>query len=250
MSAGLRLLGFGALLAAAAPPAFPWPAPLVEALGRDARRVVPRSLRLLLAEREQAILAEAGRLPPGIGHALSADLAAGRLAPETVRALDGLAAEAVTLLRQRQVSQGIVKLGALLRIPAELADPVLTVGASGWPPGVEAEYYAFVKANLSKMPVVLEDRAALGLARARLPDYWQRVLDRSREQSPVIRTELFVGGRLVDHRTLDYRSPVFGVASLSYSRAVTAIAATWLAAWREAHGDLTRLPRPGEVRPR
>jgi len=27
---------------------------------------------------------------------------------------------------------------------------------------------------------------------------------------------------------------VFGVASLSYSRAVTAIAATWLAVWREA----------------
>jgi hypothetical protein len=53
----------------------------------------------------------------------------------------------------------------------------------------------------------------------------------------------------VDHRTLDYRSPVFGVGSLAYSRAVTAIAATWLAVWREAQGDLTRMPAPREVRP-
>ena len=54
---------------------------------------------------------------------------------------------------------------------------------------------------------------------------------------------------MVDHRTLDYRSPVFGVASLSYSRAVTAIAATWLAVWREARGDLTRIPSPATVTP-
>jgi hypothetical protein len=53
---------------------------------------------------------------------------------------------------------------------------------------------------------------------------------------------------VVDHRTIDYRSPVFGVASLSYSRAVTAIAATWLALWRDSRGDLTRIRQPTMVR--
>jgi hypothetical protein len=38
------------------------------------------------------------------------------------------------------------------------------------------------------------------------------------------------------------------VASLSYSRAVTAIAATWLALWRESRGDLTRIRMPLVVR--
>jgi hypothetical protein len=66
----------------------------------------------------------------------------------------------------------------------------------------------------------------------------------------VIGAELFTNGRVVDHRRIDYRSPVFGVASLSYSRAVTAIAATWLAVWREARGDLTRTPRALEIHPR
>ena len=53
----------------------------------------------------------------------------------------------------------------------------------------------------------------------------------------------------MDHRSIDYRSPVFAVASLSYSRAVNGIAATWLAVWREAHGDTTRMPKAREVEP-
>jgi hypothetical protein len=55
---------------------------------------------------------------------------------------------------------------------------------------------------------------------------------------------------VVDHRTIDFRSPVFGVASLAYSRAVTGIAATWLALWREARGDVTRRRPPSTVAPR
>jgi hypothetical protein len=167
-----------------------------------------------------------------------------------VAALEQHAQEAVDLLKQRRVTDGIVRLGALLRIPADLADPVLSVGAAGYPAGVVREYYAFLEVNLSKIPVVRGDPRELTLRPADLPSYWQGVLDRSRSDSPVIGTELFVRGRLVDHRTVDYRSPVYGVASLAYSRAVNAIAATWLAVWREARGDLTRQPSPSMVVPR
>ena len=144
----------------------------------------------------------------------------------------------------------MVRLGALLRVPADLSDPVLTGGPEGYPAGVTREYYAFVSGSLDKIPVVLDDPAALKLHRRDLPRYWNGLMGRSRTQSDVIRTELFRSGRLVDHRTIDYRSPVFGVASLSYSRAVNAIAATWLAVWREARGDVTRTPSPLPVHPR
>jgi ribosome modulation factor len=123
------------------------------------------------------------------------------------------------------------------------------VGPEGYPAGVTREYYAFVEGYLAKIPVVLDDPAALKLERKALPGYWQGLLARSREQSPVIRTEMVRGGRLVSHKSLDYRSPVYAVASLSYSRAVNGIAATWLAVWREAHGDTTRLPKAREVLP-
>ena len=239
-----------ALAAGLASEAGAWPAPLMESLQRDARRLVPRSLARLMAEREKQILEEAQRFPPELGQALAVDLQAGTLQPGTVAALEGRTTEAVEMLRAQRVSEGIVKLGALLRIPADLSDPVLSAGAEGYPSGVVREYYAFVAGSLDKIPVVLDDASALRLPRRGLPAYWQSILGRSRSQSGVIRTELFQNGRVVDHRTIDYRSPVFGVGSLSYSRAVTAIAATWLALWREANGDLTRIPAARDVSPR
>lgn len=240
-----------ALLALSAPRlAHSWPASIVESLARDARRLVPRSLAQLMADREKEILEAARAMPPELGQALVRDFNDGALRPATVSALEGQAAEALESFRQRRVTEGVVRLGALLRVPADLSDPVLTGGPAGYPAGVTREYYAFVAGSLDKIPVVLDDPAALKLHRRELPKYWNGLMGRSRTQSDVIRTELFRSGRLVDHRTIDYRSPVFGVASLSYSRAVNAIAATWLAVWREARGDVTRAPSPQAVRPR
>ena len=249
MMRALRTLMAASVAASLASEAGAWPAALMQSLGRDARRLVPRSLARLMAEREPQIIEEAQRFPPELAQALAADLAAGVLRPATVAALEGRASEAVELFQEQRVSEGIIKLGALLRIPADLSDPVLSAGNEGYPSGVVREYYAFVAGSLDKIPVVLDDAAALRLPSRGLPAYWQSILGRSRSQSAVIRTELFQNGRVVDHRTIDYRSPVFGVGSLSYSRAVTAIAATWLALWREANGDLTRIPATREVRP-
>jgi hypothetical protein len=221
----------------------------MEALSRDARRLIPRTLASLMAEREKEIFEEARAFPPELGQALGADLISGQLQPGTVLALDARTAEAVQLFRDRKVSEGVIRLGALLRIPADLSDPVLSAGVEGYPAGVTREYYAFIETNLDKIPVVLDSQTALKLQRKGLGVYWQALLGRSRIDSPVIRTELFQRGRLVDHRTIDFRSPVFGVGSLSYSRAVTAIAATWLAVWREARGDVTRIPKPTSVKP-
>jgi hypothetical protein len=220
------------------------------ALSRDARRLLPRSLSRLLGEREPQIRLEIGRFPPDIVRALAADIPSGRLQPDTLAALDYETARVVELLQEGRVSEGLVRLGGLLRVPADLADPVLVGVPGGWPPGVPREYYALFDANLEKTPVVLEDAEALEVGRAELPDLWQSILDRSRPQAAVIRTELFREGRVVDHRRLDFRSPAWAVASLSYSRAVTGIAATWLAVWREARGDTTGMRRPREVVPR
>ena len=226
-----------------------WPSEIMQSLARDARRLVPLSLARLMAEREQEIFEAARAFPPELSQALAADLSAGALRPETLARLDAHAKEAANLLREQRVSEGVVKLGALLRIPADLSDPVLSAGPEGYPLGVTREYYTFVTGSLDKIPIVVDDASALKLDRRRLGGYWQGVLGRSRIDSPVIRTELWKNGRLVSHRAIDYRNPVFGVASLSYSRAVTAIAATWLAVWREARGDLTRQPKPQVVRP-
>jgi hypothetical protein len=220
------------------------------ALGRDARRLLPRSLSRLLGEREGQIRNELHRFPSDIAFLLAADIPAGQLRPETLAALDDETSRVIQLLREGQVSLGLVRLGSLLRVPADLADPILSGGGEGWPSGVPREYYALLHANLDKMPVVRDETTSLELTRDQLPELWQSLLDRSRPQASVIQAELFRNGRVVDHRRLDYRSPAWAVASISYSRAVTGIAATWLAVWRDARGDTTKMGRPRRISPR
>ena len=245
----MRRLALALALLLAAEPALAWSPALTTALMRDARRLVPRSLATLIGERELEIAEELRRFPPEAGVALAADLEAGRLQPETLAAFEAQAQAALDSLRKQRVSEGVVRLGALLRVPADVSDPALVAGPEGFPAGVTQSYYSFVEANLTKIPVVLDDPAALRLERGALGAYWQRLLAKSRSQSPIVRDELFKSGRVVDPRSLDWRSPAFGVASLSYSRAVVAIAATWLSVWREAKGDLTRMPQAREVAP-
>jgi hypothetical protein len=245
-----RALLAAGLLVAAPQLAAAWPAETMTALVRDARKLLPRSLSRLLGEREPAVLDELKRFPPDVSLALARDLPTGQLRPETLAALEAQAARVLELLKEGRVSEGLVRLGGLLRIPADLSDPVLAVGPEGWPPGVTREYYALFAANLDRMPVVLDDPETLKVGRKELPALWQSLLDRSRQQAPVIRAELFRDGRVVDHRRLDYRSPAWAVSSLAYSRAVTATAATWLAVWREARGDTTKTPRARVVEPK
>ena len=180
---------------------------------------------------------------------MARDLGSGELRQSTLAALELRLTKPIELIQERRVSEGLVQMGALLRVPADLADPVLCVGSTGYAPGVARAYYAFVERSLERIPVVLEDRASLKLERRELGPYWQQLLEQSRSQSRIIGIELFRSGRLVDQRKLDHRNPVFGVASLSYSRAVNGIAATWLSIWREVRGDLTRGPRVREVVP-
>jgi hypothetical protein len=226
-----------------------WPTPINEAIARDARRLLPRGLAAALAHREEQVRSEMGRLPEGVSRGLAADLLTGHLAPETLAATEPLIDEVLKLFKTRQVGDGLVRLGGLARVPIDLSDAG-SASDESLPPRVREEYYLFVQANLDKVPVVLSDPHALDLARTDLPAYWQRLLDDSHREAAVIRSEMLRDGRVVDHRAIDYRSPVFAVAALSYSRAVTAVAGTWLAVWREAHGDLSARPRPTEITPR
>jgi hypothetical protein len=226
-----------------------WTPQLAEAISRDARRLIPKTLAILMGQREPQIRQEWDRFPPELTAAMARDLQTGALSAGTLALLDAYAAEPVRLLKEQQISEGVIRLAGLLRIPAELADPVLTGAQPPFAPGLTREYYAFIDASMSKLPVTLDDPAALKLPRRELQRYWANLAERSRPQADVLRFELFQGGRVVDHRKIDFRNPVFAVAQISYSRAVTAVAATWSALWREAHGDTTRMRGPRELTP-
>ena len=243
-----RHLSVGLALVLLAAPALAWPPDLEQQLYRDALRLLPRSLAVLLNDRELAVLAAARESTPEMT-GWQGELSSGHIRPETVGVVEAQFKDAATLMYKRQLSAGLVRMGATFRVAADVSDPVLCAGASTFPPGVISEYYAFVAKNIDKIPVVLNDDRALKMGTQELPAYWHALLTRSREDAPFITTELFQNGRLVRHYTLDYRSPVFGVGSLAYSRAVNSVAATWLAGWRSVRGDLTRMRQPRIVEP-
>ena len=153
------------LLIANVPEAAAWPAETMGPISRDARKLLPRSLSRLLGERESFVLDEAARFPADLSLAVARDLPTGSLRPETIQMLVAHTDGAYRLLKEGQVSEGLVRLGGLLRIPTDLSDPVLAVGPEGWPSGLTREYYALFNANLAKMPVVLDDESALKLSR-------------------------------------------------------------------------------------
>ena len=227
-----------------------WPSDAMTAISRDACRLLPGSLARLLTAREREVQLAAARLAPDLASALAQDHAKGALRPETLALVDGEIDQVVLLLRERRVSEGLVRLGSLVRVAADLSDPLLAAGSEGWPPGLEREYYALFAANFAQMPVVLDDPRALQLSRRELGGLLQSLVSRSREQTGTLRAELVRGGRVVSHRALDFRSPAWAVSSLAYSRAVTGTAAIWLVAWRDVRGDQTRMRRAHEVAPK
>jgi hypothetical protein len=228
-------------------PVLAWTPTLEQSLYRDAQKLLPRSLAMLMEQREKAVLEAARQPPPGLA-GFRTELAGGALRPETLSAFEAELKGATDMMQKRQLGAGLVRMGAVIRVAADVCDPALTQQGE-IPPAVLAEYYAFLEANLQKIPVVVDDPTALELARADLPSYWQSLLTRSRGDVPVILTEMIQNGRVVRHQSIDYRSPVFGVGSLAYSRAVTGIAATWLATWRSVRGDMGRIRAPRVVRP-
>jgi hypothetical protein len=225
--------------------AFAWSPALEQSLYRDAQKLLPRSLAILMQDRERAVLEAAQRPPLGLA-GFRDELAAGALKPETLSAFEAELKGATDMMQHKQLGAGLVRMGALLRVAADVCDPTLTQQGT-LPPAVTSEYYAFLETNLDKIPVVIDDPNALQLTRPELPTYWQALLARSRGDVPVILGEMISQGRVVRHQAIDFRSPVFGVGSLAYSRAVTGIAATWLATWRGVRGDMGRIRQPRVV---
>jgi hypothetical protein len=227
-------------------PALAWSPTLEQSLYRDAQKLLPRSLAMLMEDREKAVLA-AAQLPPQGLAGFRTEVAEGALTPATLSAFEAELKGATDMMQHRQLGAGLVRMGAVLRVAADVCDPALTQQGQ-LPPAVTAEYYAFLETNLAKIPVVVDDPKALEMARTDLPAYWQSLLARSREDVPVILTEMIQQGRVVRHQAIDYRSPVFGVGSLAYSRAVNGVAATWLATWRSVKGDMGRIRPPRIVK--
>jgi hypothetical protein len=235
-----------------APEAHAWPAHLSQRIAKDALRLVPRSLADLLMANEAEIFADArtSNLP-----ALSLvyfDIQQGKLSGPTRTALGVEFDERAKALQGPDFRASLIALGATYRLAADLADPAIGpgIGADPKAAAIRREFYSFVTDNRERIPLVISQPDSLRLGLEALPAFLADATARTPDQSSLLRAEGQENGRVLLSREIDFRSPVFAVASLAYSRSVSAVAATWIAIWRRAGGDMMRQQAPQTLAPR
>ena len=139
----------------------------------------------------------------------------------------------------------------MYRLSVDLSDPAISAhfGRDPKAADIRREFYLFTAANRDKIPLVVAPDDALRLRIDDLPAFLASAAARTPDQATRLLAVAREEGRVFRHEDIDFRSPVFAVASSAYSRSVTAVAAVWTAIWRAAGGDMTRLKVPATIDP-
>ncbi len=145
-------------------------------------------------------------------------------------------------LPMRQV---VERLGYISHFVADANNPFHVANDRPELNGAQGDFERYLERRLSRIPTVfygLDDKF-------RLSDYLDKTMTRASSFYPLIHEEYFRGGALRSSSEFDDRSTAFGVASVSYSRAVTDIVNLYFHIWREAGGDVrsARVLRGGNL---
>ena len=229
-----------------------WPADLSQRIAKDALKLVPRSLADILIANEKEMFADARTSTMPSLALVYADLPRGRLAAPTRVALREEVEARVRALQGPEFRGSVIALGATYRLAVDLADPAISlgIGSDVRARAIRREFYLFVAANRDKIPLVVVQPESLRLKLDALPAFLADAAARTADQAALLRAEGQEGGRVLSASEIDFRSPVFAVASIAYSRSVSAVAATWIAIWRSAGGDMLRQQAPQTITPR
>ena len=209
-----RLLAFLLFLPATA---FAWTPPANSLIARKSLQFAPPDLRLLVEKfpREYAAGIEEG--------ASGGDL---RQQIQTV------ATGTIKMIRTNQPMPLVVeRLGLLARLVADANNP-LKLDRRLDP--VTGDYESYFERKIVLFPTVF-----YGIdANFRLGPWLDRTFARSRTFAPLVAEEYFGDGEEHTSDDFDDRSTAFGIASVSYSHAVTDVVNLYYYIWREAGGDV------------
>ena len=129
------------------------------------------------------------------------------------------------------MSDVIQRLGILAHLVADANNPFHVANDAPRHSETRNDFETYFERRLAKFPTVF-----YGLdPQFRLNQYLDRTFSRSAKFYPLMRGEYERGGNAA---VFDDRSTAFGVASISYSRAVTDLVNVYYYIWKEAGGDV------------
>lgn len=128
----------------------------------------------------------------------------------------------------------VERLGGLVHLVADANNPFHVAKSDPRLAASKSDYEQYFERRLTKFPTVF-----YGLdPQFRLNSYLDRTFARSAKFYPLVASEYFRDGERRTSAAFDDRSTAFGVASISYSRAVTDVVNLYYFIWKEAGGDV------------
>lgn len=142
---------------------------------------------------------------------------------------------AIKMLRDRQAMRDVVaRLGFIAHLVADANNPFHVASSDPRLVASQPDFESYFNRKLSKFPTVF-----YGLVQPlRLEEFIDVTLRRSASYYPLLSEEYFRYGERRTSAEFDDRSTAFGVASLSYSHAVTDLVNLYYYIWKEAGGDV------------
>jgi hypothetical protein len=226
--------GFVLLIFLTAFPAAAWTRAGDERIAKKAAQLAPPDLRMLIERfegdyRRGLELARSDEGSPS--HHFYVREKQGRLRDRLERETQG----AISAVRQGDPMSSVVeRLGVLAHFVADANNPFHVAKDDPRLTPMRNDYVSYFERGLPKFPTVfygLDTRFQLG-------PYLDRTLARSAKFYPLVRDEYFRGDQRRTSASFDDRSTAFGVASVSYSRAVTDLVNLYYFIWKEAGGDV------------
>jgi hypothetical protein len=211
--------------------AWGWTPAAEERMAARASLLAPPDMRLLITKYDKDFKRGIQLAARSEGDAHRRVLGQGQL----TAILDGEIQDAIRIMRkERQVGPFVEKLGAIAHLLADANNPFHVSDADPRLRGVQSDYESYFERRMATFPTVF-----YGLRINRdVPGYLDAVVRRTEAFHPLLSEEYFRGGRTRTSREFDDRSTAYGVASISYSRAVTDIINVYYYIWREAGGDV------------
>lgn len=215
-----------------------WPAEVYRGMVYDTLALLPPSLGRVLARRDGALLEGVQSLEGETASRIARDALRGELSPELVRDVELRIERVVGMVDgHRPFRETALELGRLLRIAADLSDPIVVGAGSSELRRVAPEYMRFVGMNRQKIPLVHDRSLPSPLEGATVSGLLGQVTRTTSASVRPLAEAFWKEGRLVSASSFDFRSVPYAETSLSYSRGVTAASYLWLAAWAKANGD-------------
>lgn len=141
----------------------------------------------------------------------------------------------VQMIRKGEpMSEVIQRLGILAHLVADANNPFHVANDDPRLSESHNDFETYFERRLARFPTVF-----YGLEpNFQLSPYLDRTFARTARFYPLVREEYFRGGARRTSADFDDRSTAFGVASVSYSRAVTDLVNLYYYIWKEAGGDV------------